>query len=145
MNKEFIPYEQALELKELGFDEPCIAGINVNSFELKMVNYDPELYLPTPLYQQAFKFLREKLITKIVMSDRGDYIEGNFTLLPLIFLNKYEIRVIGESVSYYIDETWGRNIPFYNQPLHRFTESAPTYEEAQLACLKKMIQIVRNK
>jgi len=23
MNKEFIPYEQALELKELGFDEPC--------------------------------------------------------------------------------------------------------------------------
>ena len=24
MNKEFIPYEQALELKELGFDEPCL-------------------------------------------------------------------------------------------------------------------------
>ncbi len=23
MNKEFIPYEQALALKELGFDEPC--------------------------------------------------------------------------------------------------------------------------
>ena len=23
MNKEFIPYEQALELKELGFDEEC--------------------------------------------------------------------------------------------------------------------------
>ena len=25
MNKEFIPYEQALELKELGFDEKCLA------------------------------------------------------------------------------------------------------------------------
>jgi hypothetical protein len=25
MNKEFIPYEQALALKELGFDEPCFA------------------------------------------------------------------------------------------------------------------------
>ena len=25
MNKEFIPYEQALELKELGFDEDVIA------------------------------------------------------------------------------------------------------------------------
>jgi len=23
MDKEFIPYKQALELKELGFDEPC--------------------------------------------------------------------------------------------------------------------------
>jgi hypothetical protein len=25
MKKEFIPYEQALALKELGFDEPCLA------------------------------------------------------------------------------------------------------------------------
>ena len=25
MNKEFIPYKQALVLKELGFDEPCVA------------------------------------------------------------------------------------------------------------------------
>jgi hypothetical protein len=25
MEKEFIPYEQALALKELGFDEPCFA------------------------------------------------------------------------------------------------------------------------
>jgi hypothetical protein len=24
MNKEFVPYEQALQLKELGFDEPCL-------------------------------------------------------------------------------------------------------------------------
>ena len=24
MNKEFIPYEEALELKRLGFDEPCL-------------------------------------------------------------------------------------------------------------------------
>ena len=26
MNKEFITYEQALALKELGFDEPCFKG-----------------------------------------------------------------------------------------------------------------------
>jgi hypothetical protein len=25
MKNEFIPYEHALELKELGFDEPCLA------------------------------------------------------------------------------------------------------------------------
>jgi len=24
MQKEFIPYQQELELKELGFDEPCL-------------------------------------------------------------------------------------------------------------------------
>lgn len=25
MTKEFIPYEQALDLKDLGFNEPCIS------------------------------------------------------------------------------------------------------------------------
>ena len=28
MNKEFVKYEQALALKELGFDEPCIGWYN---------------------------------------------------------------------------------------------------------------------
>jgi hypothetical protein len=46
MNKEFIPYEQALELKELGFDEPCIA-IWIDT-------------IPLPLYQQVFRWFREK-------------------------------------------------------------------------------------
>jgi hypothetical protein len=28
MNKEFVPYEQALALKELGFNEPCFGNYN---------------------------------------------------------------------------------------------------------------------
>ena len=28
MREQFIPYEQALNLKELGFDEPCFATYN---------------------------------------------------------------------------------------------------------------------
>ena len=28
MNKEFIPYDQALELKELGFEEECLGYWN---------------------------------------------------------------------------------------------------------------------
>jgi hypothetical protein len=146
MNKEFIPYEQALELKELGFDEPCIAGINVNSVELKMVNYNPELYLPTPLYQQAFRWFRDSIITELTINEKGDYIQGNFTLLPLIFLNKYEIQVINLSTSYYFDKVGGRDgIPFYKEPTHRYYDSANSFEEAELACLKKLIEIVKNK
>ena len=30
MNKEFIPYEQALELKELGFEDDCLAIHSIN-------------------------------------------------------------------------------------------------------------------
>ena len=35
MNKEFIPYEEALALKELGFDEECIFGFIGESFGLR--------------------------------------------------------------------------------------------------------------
>ena len=65
MGKEFIPYEEALVLKELGFDEPCLAGWS-HPFE-----HNPEGYLNldqegeydfgAPLYQQAFRWLYQKL------------------------------------------------------------------------------------
>jgi hypothetical protein len=64
MNKEFIPYEQALELKELGFNEDCLAWYNID--ELK-INETKLKYLENttmcalaPLYQQAFRWFREK-------------------------------------------------------------------------------------
>ena len=45
MEKDFIPYEEALALKELGFDEPCLAfydGKNAESFyfnNIRQTNY----------------------------------------------------------------------------------------------------------
>jgi hypothetical protein len=148
MNKEFIPYEQALELTALGFNEECLVVVNVNSYELKIINgsYNEELYLPIPLYQQAFRWFREKLFTKLTINEKGDYIQGHFTLLPLIFLNKYEIQVISVSTSYYFDKVGERDgIPFYKEPTHRYYDSATSFEEAELACLKKLIEIVKNK
>jgi len=58
MNKEFIPYEQALALKELGFDEPCMSSRDMNN---------GEGLIQIPLYQQAFRWFREehKLFTSI--------------------------------------------------------------------------------
>lgn len=74
MNKEFIPYEQALELKELGFDEYCLAfyggdgdsKIYYNSLRNGSGDYEPYKnserlkWFGAPLYQQAFRFFREK-------------------------------------------------------------------------------------
>jgi hypothetical protein len=80
MNKDFVPYEQALELKELGFDEECFKFFDLNNeleiFETNMFDEDkinsklpnindflyhdelPEFYFCTaPLYQQAINFL----------------------------------------------------------------------------------------
>jgi hypothetical protein len=40
MKNEFIPYEQALELKKLGFDEPCLAFYNGKFLESTDYDFD---------------------------------------------------------------------------------------------------------
>ena len=66
MNKEFIPYKQALELKELGFDEECLAyyhqdeRLEVDSLGIKRNHYRGKYGVLAPLYQQAFRWFREK-------------------------------------------------------------------------------------
>ena len=63
MTQEFIPYEQALELKKLGFDEQFFAfyladtlftsnDIIYNSTDIPVIK--------APLYHQAFRWFREK-------------------------------------------------------------------------------------
>jgi hypothetical protein len=65
MNKEFIPYEESLVLKELGFDEPCYGYYGSHQVYFWTVktpgHYDNDNNaLPAPLYQQAFRWFREK-------------------------------------------------------------------------------------
>ncbi len=77
--KDFVPYEQALALKELGFDEPCLAKYCKYNLTDKIKlfpqsqdffkgyfnqctnsEYKKEDKVAAPLYQQAFSFFREK-------------------------------------------------------------------------------------
>ena len=106
MEKEFIPYEQALELKELGFDEPCLAYLkpNVLTYEITIGEFNEFEYHSAPLYQQAFRWFREK----------------------------YNLHFpIAVSDGFWFFERW--RIGVYK-----------TYEEAELACLTKLIEIVEN-
>jgi hypothetical protein len=53
MEKEFVPYELAVKLKELGFDEPCFGYYDEGgNLYTEMVEV-----LKAPLYQQAINFL----------------------------------------------------------------------------------------
>ena len=78
MNKEFVTYEQAVALKELGFDERCFGHYNPNGvFFWKILCSDEDNdhtlsvkdimehvadgYVEAPLYQQAFRWLHEQL------------------------------------------------------------------------------------
>jgi hypothetical protein len=122
---EFIPYEQALELKELGFDELSLdayykttdGGVSLVRFpdEERQINY-PFERIPAPLYQQAFRWFREKY--ELIFHIECDY-------------NSF----LGYKDGY---------IPIYS--LYPYIHDCyKTYEEAELACLNKLIEIVKNK
>ena len=116
MKNEFIPYEQSLELKELGFDEICFTSYNNNN----LVNWweDPEWaqnselaqgYITAPTFSQAFRWFRK-----------------NYGLIGEIFSqlrpsNKfmYGFKIAGSDVIF---------------------DGFHTYEEAELACLKELIK-----
>ena len=73
MEKEFIPYKQALALKELGFDEPCFGFYEKEI--LKPTSYVNDFYhgtnhgvdfenifktIPAPTFSQVFRWFRDK-------------------------------------------------------------------------------------
>ncbi len=129
MNKEFIPYEQALELKELGFDDKCFAAMDMYS----NIDYGSEMYdwikngetvqstwAALPLYQQAFRWFREKY---------------NITSEISISANHRNDA-----------KKWMHSVTNLEVMLYTNSDTAfETYEEAELACLKKLIEIVKNK
>jgi len=88
MNTEFIPYKFAIKLKELGFDEPCIAYYTYTTERLSgvhntenNVNIDTvrqtdlyENYTLAPLWQQAFRWFRDKhKLLALPMNIGGDW------------------------------------------------------------------------
>jgi len=66
MNKEFVTYEQALAIKELGFNEECFAFYNGKFLDSTDYNFDDGtsknigLCIKVPLKQQVFRWFREK-------------------------------------------------------------------------------------
>ena len=130
MKKEFVPYNLALELKELGFDEPCLAfydgkgndQIYFNSIRNGSGDYEPFKknerlkWFGAPTSSQAFRWFRNQFGLYAWVKMEYGY-DG--------FIPTYVIRGVRQD-----------DIP--GGPFN-------TYEEAELACLRKLIQIVKNK
>lgn len=118
LEKEFVPYQESLELKGLGFDEPCFGFYLEDgtwtpaSYSKKGTVYPsntdllPEWYT-APLFQQAFRWFRENY-------------DLNYVIVKA--------------------ESW-----FYTINGCNTQEGFNTYEEAELACLRKLIEIVKEK
>ena len=136
MEKEFVPYEQALDLKKLGFNEPCFGTYNfkkdlyyfpITNGLFKNSDIKHEYYkhfldrIASPLYSQVFKWFRDKhnLFGCIDVS--------------IVKPNHWFIRIDNINTSDYIYHSEDENLLF------------DSYEKAELECLKKLIEIVKNK
>jgi hypothetical protein len=120
MEKEFVPYQIALDMKSIEFDEPCF-GYYVLEKNGDYKLYDKcevktyFTYISAPLYQQAFRWFREKYdITQTIARDGSLAKEG-----------RWAYTIIADLIY--------------------FNDGYFTYEEAESACLDKLIEICRKK
>jgi hypothetical protein len=118
MTNEFIPDPQALALKELGFDEPCFGEYYYGKLKYDEVSNGQTAHNDlalAPTYSQAFRWFREKYglyhRIEVLKEDNGDIV--------------FDFVISQDS-----DDTE----EYYN-------EGYLTYKEAELACLKKLIEI----
>jgi hypothetical protein len=121
MKNEFIPYEQALALKELGFDEPCFGWWFADEETLiieKSNKSTSENIIQALTYSQAFRWFRKKYGLEGVTQRAEDFMWYKWTI--------YQYNENGKK--YVFD--WCEY---------------ETYEKAELECLKKLIEICKNK
>lgn len=125
LEKEFIPFEESLALKELGFDEYCLCYYENNKLRIfeqpeynEILAYRESEYIKgiadcfAPLYQQAFRWFR----------------------------NKHDID---SWIFKYYDNDDEKSYYKFNLKVGKFYSfTYNTYEEAELACLRKLIEYV---
>lgn len=125
MKEQFLPYEESLTLKKLGFKEDCLARHRKKQFQFYVAigPYDyntrpiSETDISAPLYQQAFKWFRDthKLNGQIAYCEYGIKSENSW--------------------SFTLDNPTGE----------QFWEGKfKSYEAAELSCIRKLIKIVKD-
>lgn len=135
MEKEFVPFNLAVKLKELGFKRTCLAEYIDGIFYLSTSLNNKKQVLTTasaPLWQQAFDWFRERynLFVKIdfFQSDEFKGLDYDYSIIDLSKPFKEDGVNDNPLVDYSVNET------YYFK-----------YEEARQSCLEKLIEIVEIK
>jgi hypothetical protein len=121
MNEDFVTYEQAVALKELGFDWGCLKAYDNsrclyhggdNDF---IYNDDLSTQYASPLKQQVFRWFREKYeVYPTIMTETAD--------------DSLYFRFIAEGGPEWLS----------------FSKIYYTYEEAENACIDKLIELAKQ-
>jgi len=129
MEKYFCDYNQSLALKELGFDEPCIAFY-----------WNSGKFYTCAEYRHRIEFHKQNQL--------GDY-NYDSTSAPLKsqvfewFRTEHNLKGFIEPVEY-LDDTHETYMWFVYNECHSGVKQL-TFEEAESACIDKLIEIVKNK
>jgi len=110
MEKEFVPYELAVKLKALGFDEPCFATWNGETLDMSLQIPSDDYFTKAPTFSQCFRWFEEK------------------------YDNSVTLKTYQTTKRRYYD--WEVNV--YGGLCH-------SKYEAELECIKKLIEIVESK
>lgn len=148
MESLFCPYEQALALKALGFDEPCFAFYQKEYTETRPIMVDdseqyrltgyrtcrnseiPKHYVSASTFSQAFRWFREKYqIFPEVLTDCTT--EPKFV---------YTYNTFYGNPKDLTEQEWG-----WENNIGQYSDIYRTYEEAELATLDKLIEIIESK
>jgi hypothetical protein len=135
MKKEFIIYEFAIRLKALGYDEPCYTWYDsVGNFNYKIdtkfgVNYNSNSakhqgIVSAPTWKQAFSWFRDK------------FEDIQFEIVPSHWNHKY--------TGFYHITAGFLNLETMEMSYSVGAGGFETYDEAELACLEKLIEIVEQ-
>lgn len=138
INSEFVPYSLALRMKALGYDEPCMAYFLNSilqctawekdySYFNEMSDINPSLkkheHVLAPTWQSAFAWFRDNYkIDSAICKHTG------FKSKP------YTLDIIKNDNDVICDYDNDEDLKTYN-----------SYEEAKLACLEKLCEIVEQK
>ena len=135
MKEQFVPYELALKLKELGFDEECLGAYNQSDNNKFMIAPQLSSYeintgknsdrtdinvVTAPLWQQAFDWFRERHnhSGEVYFYSSADFGKWHFDIEPL--------KLDGER---------------FTTPVK---EGFQTYSLARESCIEKLIEIIEN-
>lgn len=137
---DFVTYQIALDMKLIGFNELCFGGYysnqnNVNLWffkEAKNSDRDERVkdgFATAPTYSQAFRWFREKYnahhsISRVPQGALDADAKNN--------------NVLKKYVWYISKDSLNPSIP------KNENDKEDTYEEAELACLQKLIEIIKK-
>jgi hypothetical protein len=125
MEKYFANYNQSLALKELGFDMPCFRYIYTGDTGNNIDRYEEVVPSRAKNYNKYFLCVSQPLKSQVFEWFRKEHkLHGN--------------AIIAET-------NCGFKIQYLSDYINQWFASYESYEEAESACIDKLIEIVKNK